>query len=299
MARVSVSNEFFRQKARRQLMHEEDHSQTRLSELDSLKAKVDKMAVTIQESQKRNELLVQEIGTLKDQLHNPSESLLLRRIEEIEKNFFHKVSDTAKAINDLRKEACLPTNDKLANITASSTMMSRPPQPQASLGIPWGAPNSRPWSSELESTAISVKDTLLRKRLAPELGTKITIFEDASRDPSIADASQNHEHLFEVLDTNLTPPIAKNSSPSRPGNFENIPTLDAPHTRTRSKSPPKQIKIEPARRTRRQTRRKPLSNITSKANAEEESEDDAVFDFVEPDDLVRETGRRKRRKTAV
>lgn len=66
-------------------MHEEYHSQTRLSELDSLKAKVDKMAVTIQESQKRNELLVQEIGTLKDQLHNPSESLLLRRIEEIEK----------------------------------------------------------------------------------------------------------------------------------------------------------------------------------------------------------------------
>lgn len=290
MARVSVSNEFFRQKARRQLMNEEDDR--RMEELEALRAKVEQMEATIQQSEKRNEVLIQEMDAMRKGLTaKPDPGSIQERISELEGTFLKKCEETALAINQLRKEANLAESEKLSSMVATPQV----PKQSESLGIPWGAPNTRPWSSELESTALSIKESLLRKRLAPELGTKITIYDDQKH----KDASK-HDFLFELLDDNLTSPIAKNSSPTRLSNIENIPDLDAPHSRTRSKSPTKEtknIKKEPVRKTRRR-RRAPLSNITSKGNMESD-DDDAVFDFVEQDELLAQNNRRSKRRRAV
>lgn len=296
MARVSVSNEFFRQKERRQLMHE-DSGDPNQQELEALRAKVEQMEATIRQSEQRNELLVQEMDALREKFTDRLEQAsILERLNDFEEAFLKKCEETASAIKELRKEANLPEKEKMSTI---------PSRPQAavqsqSLGIPWGAPNTRPWSSELESTALSIKESLLRKRLAPELGTKITIYDD-QKDKATKDA----DHLFEILDDNLTSPLAKNSSlvkQSSPDcqNIENAPDLGAPHSRTRSKSPSKEpngVKKEPVRRTRRR-RRAPLSNITSKGNIESD-DDDAVFDFVEQEDLLAQTNRRSKRRRAA
>lgn len=295
MARVSVSNEFFRQKARRQLMHEEEDP--RELELQKLKAKVEQMEATIHQSEKRNDLLTQEMEALREEFSaKPEDSVMSKKLEEAENAFLQKCEEMASTINQLRKDANLPLSEKLSNFVNTP----QPPKQTESLGIPWGAPNTRPWSSELESTALSIKESLLRKRLAPELGTKITIYDDQK---DKADG-KDHDYLFEMLDDKLTSPLAKNSSPTRANNnisnIENVPDLGAPFVRTRSKSPPKEMKKEPVRKTRRRTRRAPLSNITSRGNADDETDDDdAVFDFVELDDLVHQPARRSKRKRAV
>lgn len=276
MARVSVGNEYFRQQERRRLQHQDEieeqkpQASVQNDEVRLLQEQLESMKKAKEAADKQNEQLSTQVKSLQERIEENGPSDIMRRLDEIERDVDQKHTDIKHQLAEIRS--------LLQQHPEYSPKKNADPS-EGSLGIPWGLPRSRPWSSGLESTPLTRKVSKTQKKLVPELGRKIPIFEDPP----------NSKPLVSLLPVKEIEPFQ--DEPNENAEFESIfvkPKI------TKIKQEPK---IEPKQRPKRRTRGRPLANISN--DIDEDENDDKVFDFVKQDDVLSQAHTRgKRRRKA-